>query len=59
MHSGSADCNIPHSMGIPAVSLAVFDGKHAHTFEEFIIKDSLKKGLKIAMELILTEGELL
>ena len=57
--SGSTDCNIPHSMGIPAVSLAVFDGKGAHTREEFIIKDSLKVGLKVALELILTEGDLI
>ncbi len=57
--SGSTDCNIPHSLGIPALALSSYDGGGTHTREEWIIKDSLKAGLKVAMELILTEGGLL
>ncbi len=57
--SGSTDCNIPHSMGIPAVALANYNGGGTHTREEWVIKDSFKAGLKVSMELILIEGELL
>ena len=57
--SGSTDCNIPHSMGIPAVALAAYDGGGTHTREEWVIKDSFKAGLKVALELILIEGGLL
>ena len=56
--SGSTDCNIPHSLGIPALALANYDGGGTHTREEWIFKDSLKDGLKVSMELILTEGGL-
>jgi len=51
--SGSTDCNIPLSVGIPAVCLGVFLGAGAHTEGEYIYKDSLKVGLLIAGELIL------
>ncbi len=57
--SGSTDCNIPHSMAIPAVALAAYNGGGTHTREEWVIKDSFKAGLKVAMELMLTEGGLL
>lgn len=57
--SGSTDCNIPHSLGIPAVALANYSGGGTHTREEWVIKDSFKSGLKVSMELILTEGGLL
>lgn len=57
--SGSTDCNIPHSMGIPAVALANYDGDGIHTCEEWVIKNSFKAGLKVSMELILTEGGLM
>ena len=55
--SGSSDCNIPHSLGIPAVALANYDGGNAHTREEWVVKDSFKPGLMVALELMLTEGE--
>ena len=51
--SGSTDCNIPLSMGIPAVCPGCVDGQKAHTREEFILIDSLLPGLKVASELIL------
>lgn len=57
--SGSTDCNIPHSLAIPAVALANYNGGGTHTREEWVIKDSFKAGLKVSMELILTEGGLL
>ena len=50
---GSTDCNIPLSMGIPAVCVGCADGAGAHTREEYVIVDSLKPGLKLAFELIL------
>ena len=56
--SGSTDCNIPHSMAIPALALAVYDGGGTHTREEWVIKESFKPGLRVAMELILSEGEI-
>mgnify|MGYP003289635762 CR=1 FL=1 len=57
--SGSTDCNIPHSMAIPAVALAAYNGGGTHTREEWVIKESFKPGLRVAMELMLTEGGLL
>ena len=58
-NSGSTDCNIPHSLGIPAIALANYDGGGAHTREEWVVRDSFKPGLRVAMELILAEGGLL
>ena len=57
--SGSTDCNIPHSMAIPAVALSNYDGYGTHTREEWVVKESFKPGLRVSMELILTEGGLL
>ena len=57
--SGSTDCNIPHSMGIPAVALSNYDGGGTHTREEWVYKESFKTGLRVSMELILTESGLL
>ena len=56
--SGSTDCNIPLSMAIPAVALANHNGGGTHTVEEWVEKASFKAGLKVSMELILTEGGL-
>jgi len=50
---GSTDCNIPLSLGIPAVCVGCADGAGAHTREEYVIIDSLKPGLGLAFELIL------
>ena len=52
-HSGSTDCNIPMSMGIPAVTLGVYMGAKSHTREEYVEISSIPVGLKIAGELIL------
>jgi len=51
--SGSTDCNIPLSMGIPAICPGCVLGAGAHTREEFVEIDSLLPGLKVASELIL------
>ncbi len=51
--SGSTDCNIPLSLGIPAVCVGCCFGSGAHTREEYVEIDSLLPGLKVAFELIL------
>ncbi len=48
----STDCNVPLSMGIPAVGLGLCIGGGAHTREEWIDIESLKTGLKIAASFI-------
>lgn len=50
--SGSTDCNIPLSMGIPAVTIGLVEGGGAHTRGEWIYVKSLKKGLCIAGDVI-------
>lgn len=54
--SGSTDANVPHSMGIPAICVGVYVGGGAHTREEWLLKESLKPGFAIALELMLTDG---
>lgn len=51
--SGSTDCNIPLSMGIPSICVGCYFGGGAHTREEYVQLDSLLPGLKVAFELIL------
>ena len=51
--SGSTDANIPHSLGIPAITMAVWEGAGAHTREEYIVKSSLLPGLEIGLRLAL------
>lgn len=50
---GSTDCNVPLSMGIPAVCPGCVMGSGAHTREEYVETDSLLPGLKVAFQLIL------
>ena len=52
-HSGSTDCNIPLSMGIPSIMVPCGLGAGAHTREEYIVIDSQVPGIKMAFELIL------
>ena len=54
--SGSTDCNIPHSLGVPAICVGNTMSKGAHTREEWIEKKSMETGLKITLDLILTVG---
>lgn len=51
--SGSTDCNIPLSLGIPAICVGCYNGAGAHTREEYVLLDSLLPGLKFTTELIL------
>lgn len=57
LKSSSTDCNIPQSLGIPAVCCGAYDGQGEHTREEFIKKESLKKGFCIITEVINAEAE--
>lgn len=54
---GSTDCNIPLSMGIPAVCVGCCLGKGAHTREEYVEIDSLLPGIRFAFDLILQHFE--
>lgn len=55
-NSGSTDCNIPHSLGIPAVCVGTLEGEGPHTREEWLYKASLRPGLEIALRLGLALG---
>lgn len=45
---GSTDCNLPLSMGIPAVCIGLADGGGAHSTEEYLLPDSISSGLAVA-----------
>ena len=49
----STDCNIPMSMGIPAVAAGCYIGSGTHTREEKVLISSVPIGLKIVAELVL------
>lgn len=51
-HSSSTDCNIPLSLGIPALCIGVYAGGGTHTREEWISKASLPLGLEIGIKAI-------
>ncbi|WP_330605402.1 M20/M25/M40 family metallo-hydrolase [Gehongia tenuis] len=51
--AGSTDCNIPLSLGIPAVCVGVCHGQGAHTREEWLEISSLKAGSRVGAALIL------
>lgn len=51
--SGSTDCNIPLSIGVPAVCVGCAEGDGAHTREEYVQISSLRPGLGVALQLIL------
>lgn len=53
-NSGSTDCNIPHSMGIPAVCAGTYLGGGAHTREEWVEKASIPVGVQIAADIMST-----
>ena len=55
--SGSTDCNIPLSRGIPAICVGCVDGSGAHTREEYVEIESLNPGLCLAFDLILHHFE--
>lgn len=47
--SASTDCNIPLSLGIPAMCIGVYRGAGSHTRQEWVEKASLVPGLEIAI----------
>lgn len=49
-NSASTDCNIPLSLGIPALCIGVYTGGGAHTREEWMDKKSLITGLEVAVK---------
>jgi acetylornithine deacetylase/succinyl-diaminopimelate desuccinylase-like protein len=53
LNSGSTDCNVPLSMGIPAICPGCVLGAGAHTREEYVEIDSLLPGLKVCFELVM------
>lgn len=50
--SGSTDCNIPLSLGIPAICVGCYEGAGSHTREEYVLLDSLTPGLRFALDMI-------
>ena len=50
--SSSTDCNIPHSMGIPAVCVGTFMGGGTHTRQEWIEKKCMPVGFEITREIV-------
>lgn len=52
-HSGSTDCNIPMSLGIPAVCVSLVNGKGIHTRSEELELSSLPTGCRLCMDVLL------
>ena len=55
--AGSTDCNIPLSMGIPSVCVGCYEGQGAHTREEYVETASLRKGYRVAFDMIFGREE--
>ena len=53
LHSSSTDCNIPLSLGIPALCIGVYDGAGTHTREEWVERASMPVGLEVAIKVVL------
>ncbi|MGN0204262.1 MAG: M20/M25/M40 family metallo-hydrolase [Coprococcus sp.] len=53
--SGSTDCNIPLSMGIPAICFGSYIGGGQHTREEYVRIDSLEGGLRCVMNMVVQD----
>ena len=49
--SGSTDCNIPLSQGVPAICVGVNKYEGMHTREEWVDKESIVTGLEVAIKL--------
>jgi acetylornithine deacetylase/succinyl-diaminopimelate desuccinylase-like protein len=52
LNSGSTDANIAMSMSIPAVSFGIYQGKGAHTLNEYLDVNSLELGMKHLVEVL-------
>lgn len=53
-NAGSTDCNIPHSMGIPAVCVGTYKGGGTHTRQEWVNKESVAVGVGIVADVVET-----
>ncbi len=53
LDSGSTDCNIPMSLGVPALCVGAYAGGGAHTREEYVRIDSLEPGRLLVGEIVL------
>ena len=51
--SSSTDCNIPLSLGIPAICFGVYMGAKWHTRNEWVEKASLPLGLNVAIQSVI------
>ena len=51
--SGSTDCNVPLSVGVPSACFGVYVGEGAHTREEWVELSSIGPGMKAAMSVLL------
>lgn len=51
--SGSTDCNIPFSMGIPSLCYGMYNGQGAHTLEESLDIASLTTGMRVCLAAVL------
>ena len=56
--SGSTDCNIPLSLGIPAITIGVYQGDGTHTRAERLKKVSLISGFEIGLKFALNLTEI-
>ena len=56
--TGSTDCNIPMSLGVPSLCVGTYTGGGAHTREEYIDVDSLPIGFRICFDVMLDYFEL-
>ena len=52
-HSSSTDCNIPLSLGVPALCIGVWNGGGFHTREEWLERDSIIYGLEVGIKAIM------
>lgn len=52
-HSGSTDCNIPLSVGIPAIAIGGCNGVGVHTREEYVELSSLEPGCRYVLDFLL------
>lgn len=48
----STDCNVPLSMGIPAVCCGLVHGGGAHTLKEWIDASTVESGLRVAVNIL-------
>ena len=52
LRSGSTDCNIPLSEGIPAICMGACVGGKCHTREEYLELDSLETGCRLVLDFL-------